>query len=146
VIAMHNQRGRGDADVVAGVVAGFEATLEAAASACLGCERLILDPGFGFGWRPEANLEMVRRLPELWRFKQPLLLGPSRKSTIGLVLGLPVDERLEGTAAIVALAIAGGVDLVRVHDVGAMVRVARMSDAVVRGGWTAPAEGAGEQP
>ena len=67
----------------------------------------------------------------------PLLVGMSRKSTIGYVLDLPVDDRVEGTAATVALSIANGADLVRVHDVREMVRVARMSDAVVRG-WTRP--------
>ena len=137
VVAMHNQRGRGSPDVVEGVAAGFEATLATAERAGIKQSRIILDPGFGFGWRPEANLEMIRRLPELWRFGLPLLVGPSRKSTIGQVLGLPVEERLEGTAALVALAIAGGADIIRVHDVRAMSRVARMTDAVVRANWDA---------
>ena len=102
---------------------------------------IILDPGLGFGKTAEHNLELLRRLSELTALGQPLLVGTSRKSTIGLVLDLPVEERLEGTAATVALAIAGGADVVRVHDVKAMTRVARMSDAVVRG-WSAPAGGA----
>jgi dihydropteroate synthase len=80
----------------------------------------------------------VRRLDEFKALGQPILLGPSRKSTIGLVLGLPVNDRVEGTAAVVALAIARGVDIIRVHDVRAMTRVARMADAIVRGGWKAP--------
>lgn len=138
VVAMHNQRGRGDIDVVQGVTAGFAATLAQAERAGIDRSRLILDPGFGFGWRPEANLQMVRRLPELWHSGQPLLVGPSRKSTIGHVLGLPVHERLEGTAALVALAIAGGADIIRVHDVGGMARVARMADAVIRANWPRP--------
>ena len=76
---------------------------------------------------------MLRRLWELRSLGYPVLVGTSRKSTIGRVLGLPVEERLEGTAATVALSIAGGADMVRVHDVREMVRVARMSDAIVRG-------------
>jgi dihydropteroate synthase len=98
-----------------------------------------LDPGSGFGKTPDHNLEVLNRLREFTSLGYPLLLGTSRKSTIGWVLDLPVEDRLEGTAATVALAIAGGVDIVRVHDVQEMVRVCRMSDAVVRGwrpsGW-----------
>ena len=96
---------------------------------------LILDPGFGFGWTPEQNLEIVRRLPELWAFQLPLLLGPSRKSTIGFVLNAPVDERFEGTAALAALGAAAGADILRVHDVAAMRRVLTVADAVVRANW-----------
>ncbi len=135
LIAMHNQRGRRFHGVAGDVVAGFEATLALCARHGIPLERVILDPGFGFGWTPEQNLEMLRRLPELWRFELPLLLGTSRKSTIGFVLDAPVEERLEGTAATVALSIAGGADIVRVHDVREMVRVARVSDAVVRANW-----------
>ncbi|TMD39128.1 MAG: dihydropteroate synthase [Chloroflexi bacterium] len=78
------------------------------------------------------NLEIIRRLPELRSLGFPLLVGPSRKSFIGKTLDLPIDERLEGTAGAVALSIAGGADIIRVHDVKAMVRVARMVDAIVR--------------
>ena len=95
--------------------------------------QVVVDPGIGFGKTLEHNLEILRRLPDLKALGQPLLVGPSRKSFIGRVLDLPAEERLEGTAAAVALAIAGGADIVRVHDVRAMVRVARMTDAVVRG-------------
>ena len=98
---------------------------------------MIVDPGFNFGWTEEQALEMLRRLGELRALGRPLLVGTSRKSTIGAVLGLPVEERLEGTAATVELAIANGADIVRVHDVKEMTRVARMADAVVRG-WTKP--------
>jgi dihydropteroate synthase len=84
---------------------------------------------------------MLRRLPELQRFNLPLMVGTSRKSTIGFVLDLPAEERLEGTAATVALAIAGGADLVRVHDVREMARVVRMADAVVRANWRSEAPG-----
>src|SRR5256885_1336572 len=92
--------------------------------------RIILDPGIGFGKTREENLEIIRRLPQLRRLGFPLLIGPSRKSFIGKTLDLPAGERLEGTAAAVALSIAGGADIVRVHDVKAMVRVARMADAI----------------
>src|SRR4029079_3398212 len=100
--------------------------------------KLILDPGFGFGWRPEQNLEMVRRLPELWRFGLPVLVGPSRKSTLGMVLDRPIDQRAFGTAALVALAVAGGADIVRVHDVAEMADVVRVADATVRAMWRPP--------
>lgn len=136
--AMHNQRGRKFKDVVGDVRAGFKATLEIARRAGISPEKIILDPGFGFGWTPEQNLEMVRRLPELWDFELPLLLGTSRKSTLGLVLDLPVDDRLEATAASVALSVGGGADIVRVHDVRAMRRVTRVADAIARANWRAP--------
>jgi len=94
---------------------------------------LMIDPGFGFGKTVEHNLELLRRLKELKSIGRPIVIGTSRKSTIGKVLGdLPVQERLEGTAATVALSIANGADIVRVHDVKEMSRVARMTDAVVR--------------
>lgn len=98
-------------------------------------ERIIIDPGFGFGKEPELNLLLLRRLRDVTVLGRPLLVGTSRKRTIGYVLGTPPEDRLEGTAATVALAIANGADIVRVHDVAAMVRVVRMSDAVVRGTW-----------
>lgn len=138
LVAMHNQRGREHRDVAGDIIAGWEETLRLAHEAGIPEARIVLDPGFGFGWSPGQNLEMLRRLPELAAFGMPLLVGTSRKSTIGLVLDAPVDDRLEGTAATVALAIAGGADIVRVHDVREMARVARMTDAVVRGNWQAP--------
>ena len=95
-------------------------------------EEIILDPGIGFGKTPDHNLEVLRRLGEFRGLNHPLLLGTSRKSTIGRVLDLPIDQRVEGTAATVALSIAGGADIVRVHDVKEMVRVCRMTDAIVR--------------
>lgn len=104
------------------------------------CSRLILDPGFGFGWRPEQNIELLRRLEELRALGRPILLGTSRKSTIGLVLGRPLEERVWGTAATTALAVRSGVDIVRVHDVRATVDVARMADAIVRG-WSGTPQG-----
>ena len=95
-------------------------------------DHIILDPGIGFGKTVEQNLELIDRLGELCALGYPVLLGPSRKSFIGYTLNLPPDQRLEGTAAAVAIGIARGADIVRVHDVATMVRVARMSDAIVR--------------
>jgi dihydropteroate synthase len=96
--------------------------------------QIVIDPGFGFAKLAEHNLEIVRRLREFCDLRYPILIGPSRKSTIGKVLGgLPAEERLEGTAALVALSIANGASIVRVHDVKEMARVVRMTDAVVRG-------------
>ena len=136
VIAMHNQRGRQFRDVVDDIREGFVATLEIARDAAIPSERIVLDPGFGFGWSPEQNLEMVRRLPELWELRFPLLVGVSRKSTLGVVTGAPVEDRLMATAAAVTLAIAGGADIVRVHDVAEMRQVVSIADAVTRGNWT----------
>ena len=141
IVLMHNQAGTTYADLIPDVIASLRASMDTALRAGVPPGNIILDPGLGFGKTAEHNLELLRRLSELRALGQPLLVGTSRKSTIGLVLDLPVEERLEGTAATVALAIAGGADVVRVHDVKAMTRVARMSDAVVRG-WSAPAGGA----
>jgi dihydropteroate synthase len=95
-------------------------------------DRIILDPGIGFGKTVPQNLELLDRLDEIKSLGYPLLVGPSRKSFIGYTLDLPPDERVEGTAAAVALSIDRGADIVRVHDVGVMARVARMTDAIVR--------------
>lgn len=94
--------------------------------------RIILDPGIGFGKTVEQNLELIDRLGEIRALGYPVLLGPSRKSFIGYTLDLPPEERLEGTAAAVAVGIVRGADIVRVHDVAFMTRVARMTDALVR--------------
>ena len=96
-------------------------------------EQIILDPGIGFGKSVEQNLELVDRLDEIRLLGYPVLLGPSRKSFIGYTLNLPPDQRLEGTAAAVAVGIVRGVDLVRVHDFPFMTRVVHMTDAIVRG-------------
>jgi len=120
-------------DLVAEVVAGLRWSLDRAAEAGVPGEDLIVDPGIGFGKNLEHNLELMRRLGELRSLGHPVLLGTSRKSMIGLVLGLPREQRVEGTAATVALGIAAGADIVRVHDVAQMVRVCRMADAIVRG-------------
>lgn len=141
VVMMHNQRNRPFHDVIGDVREGLLAGCHVAEDAGIPTERLIMDPGFGFGWRPEQSIEILRRLGELRDLARPLLIGTSRKSAIGAVLDLPVEERLEGTAATVAIAIANGADIVRVHDVPQMSRVARMTDAIVRG-WTPPPQAA----
>jgi dihydropteroate synthase len=103
-----------------------------ARSAGIADDRIILDPGIGFGKTVEQNLELLDRLPEIKALGFPVLFGPSRKSFIGYTLDLPPDKRLEGTAAAVAIGIARGADIVRVHDVEFMSRLARMADAIVR--------------
>lgn len=95
-------------------------------------DHIILDPGIGFGKTVEQNLELLDRLDEIRAMGYPILLGPSCKSFIGYTLNLPLDQRLEGTAASVAVGITRGADIVRVHDVEYMIRVARMTDAIVR--------------
>lgn len=95
-------------------------------------EQILLDPGIGFGKTVEQNLELLDRCGEIRELGYPLLVGPSRKSFIGYTLDLPPDQRVEGTAAAVAIAIARGADIVRVHDVGAIARVAKMTDAIAR--------------
>lgn len=122
-------------DSVIGEILGFLRDAVARAESCgIPREKIIIDPGIGFGKTVEHNLEILRRLGEFRSLGLPILVGTSRKSLIGKVLNLPVDQRLEGTAATVALAIASGADIVRVHDVRYMARVARMADAIVRGG------------
>ncbi len=106
--------------------------MERAASAGIKEKNILLDPGIGFGKKAEHNLEIIGSLKEFSSLGRPLVLGPSRKRLIGDVLKLPVEERLEGTAAIVAVAILNGVHIVRVHDVREMVRVARMTDAICK--------------
>lgn len=133
LIVMHNGTVPAGTDLIEGIAAGLRESVGIATDAGIGRDRILVDPGIGFGKDREGNLEIVRRLAELAGLGSPILVGPSRKSFIGKTLDLPVDDRLEGTAAAVALSIAGGADMVRVHDVRSMVRVARMADAVVRG-------------
>jgi dihydropteroate synthase len=121
-------------DVVGEVSRYLEASLRLARGAGIGPDQIVVDPGFGFGKGATDNLEILRRLGEFRALGQPVLIGTSRKSTIGRILGLPVEDRLEGSLATLPLAIAEGVDVVRVHDVRPSVRVARLADAVIRGG------------
>jgi dihydropteroate synthase len=134
VVLMANMRGYDKREIVSDVIRQLSGRIDAALAAGVAWDHLIVDPGIGFGITPQENLTLLRRLGELRALGRPILLGTSRKSTIGLVLGgLPPDERVEGTAATIALGIAQGVDIVRVHDVRAMMRVVKMADAIVRG-------------
>jgi dihydropteroate synthase len=120
------------ADLLGDVKRELLESVALARSAGVPDERIILDPGIGFGKTVEQNLALINRLDEIKALGFPVLLGASRKSFIGYTLDLPADQRLEGTAAAVAVGITRGADIVRVHDVGTMVRVARMTDAIVR--------------
>lgn len=138
VVVMSNLRGQPRREVVSDVVRQLAGSIEIALTAGIPWEHIVVDPGFGFGLAGDENLHVLSRLGELRSLGRPMLVGTSRKAHIGLVLGTPVEDRVEGTAATVALSIAQGADIVRVHDVRQMARVARMADAVVRG-WR-PAE------
>lgn len=107
-------------------------SVELARSAGIPDGRIILDPGIGFGKTVEQNLELLNKLDEIRSLGFPVLLGPSRKSFIGYTLDLPPDDRLEGTGATVAVGITRGADIIRVHDVPEMIRVCRMTDAIIR--------------
>ncbi len=133
IVLMHNQKTASYSDLVPEVIQSLRQSIDAALAAGVPRENIIIDPGIGFGKTLQHNLEMMRRLDSLKCLGQPILLGTSRKSMIGLALGLPADQRLEGTAATVALGIAAGADIIRVHDVKEMKRVCRMADAIVRG-------------
>jgi dihydropteroate synthase len=135
IVVMHNRAEARYRNVVAEVLADLEAAIERALAAGVPIESIVVDPGFGFGKAPNHNLELLAGLGQLRLLGRPVLLGTSRKSTLGKVLDLPPEERLEATLATTALAIQAGVDIVRVHDVGPNVRVARMADAIVRGRW-----------
>jgi len=141
VILMDCDDRRGAADAVAETARFLRDRIAAAQSYGIDADRLIVDPGYGFGLALHQNMEVLRRLGELRVLGRPILIGTSRKGSIGKVLNLPVHDRLEGTAATVAVAIAHGADVVRVHDVRAMVRVARMTDAIIRGIPAAPPPG-----
>jgi dihydropteroate synthase len=139
MVVMHNRAEARYSALMAEILADLQRALERAVRAGVAWDRLLVDPGFGFGKAPPQNLALLRDLSLLRALGRPVLLGTSRKSTLGKVLDLPPDERLEATLATTVLAAAAGVDLVRVHDVRANVRAARMADAVVRGwrpdGW-----------
>jgi dihydropteroate synthase len=135
LIVMHNRAEPRYDDLVTEVLDDLARALERAERAGVSREQLIVDPGIGFGKTAEQNLELLGRLSELRALGRPILLGTSRKSTLGKVLDLPVTERLEATLATTALGIAAGADIVRVHDVRENMRAARIADAIVRGGW-----------
>ena len=134
IVLMSNLRGQMRHEPLADVLRQLAGSLDLALHARIAWDNIILDPGFGFGLRGEENLRVMARLDELRALGRPLLVGTSRKSYIGEALGgAPVGDRLEGTAATVALCVAQGADIVRVHDVKEMARVVQMTDAVVRG-------------
>ena len=146
IALMSNQRGSPCHDIMSTVISDLKRAIEQALDAGVARENIIVDPGIGFGKTQEQNLEVLQRLEELQALGRPILLGSSRKSFIGWVLDLtpeqrlsevpfvpPDDQRLEGTAATIAIGIAKGTDIVRVHDVKEMARVCKMSDALVRG-------------
>ena len=133
IILMSNQRDADCQDILPHVISSLRKSMALAMERGVARENIIVDPGVGFGKTLEQNLEIVCRLDELKCLERPILVGTSRKSMIGLVLDLPADQRLEGTAATVAISIAKGADIVRVHDVAQMARVCQMSDAIIRG-------------
>ena len=120
-------------DVIAEVMASLKESIALALKAGMPPENIIIDPGIGFGKTWQQDIEIVRRLCELKVLKYPILLGTSRKSLIKMVLNLPAKDRVEGTAATVAIGIANGADIVRVHDIKQITRICRMTDAIVRG-------------
>ena len=145
IILMSNQRDRGgyDAgvgrdtanyhDVMVEVITSLRNSVNLAQQAGVPKENIIIDPGIGFGKTWQQDIEIIRRLKELEALGLPVLVGASRKSLIKMVLNLPASQRVEGTAATVAISIANGADIVRVHDVKQMARVCKMTDAIVRG-------------
>ena len=133
VILMHNTDSPTYGDVVDDCIRHLKRVVDKAVEFGIKRDRIIIDPGIGFAKTPTQNLEILRRLSEFKVLGYPIMVGTSRKSTIGSVLDLPVDQRLEGTAATIAISIAKGADIVRVHDVMEMSRVVKMSDAIVRG-------------
>jgi dihydropteroate synthase len=118
-------------DVLAEVRSFLAERTAAAAAAGLGADRTILDPGIGFGKRPEDNLTLLNRLTDLAELGRPIMVGPSRKSFLGAILDLPAEERLEGTLAAAVLAVARGAHILRVHDVEAVRRAVRTAEAVL---------------
>jgi dihydropteroate synthase len=129
---MHNRKDTLYKDLMHDMIADLRESLALAGSAGIAPERIIIDPGIGFAKNLEENLHLMNRLEELHTLGFPLLLGTSRKSLIGKTLDLPAHERLEGTAATVAVGIMKGAEIIRVHDVKEMKRVAIMTDAIVR--------------
>ena len=135
LVVMHNRAEPVYRTFMPELIADLQRALDRAAGLGVPWDDLIVDPGFGFGKTPDHNLELLRDLDSLRMLGRPILLGASRKSTLGRVLDLPAGERLEATLATTALGIAAGIDIVRVHDVEANVRAARMTDAIVRTAW-----------
>lgn len=133
IILMHNRDNMDYTDFFADLLKDLQESVKIAMSGGVKAEKIILDPGIGFVKTLEHNLETMRRLDEIVALGYPVLLGTSRKSLIGRVLDLPVDQRVEGTAATVALGVAKGCRIMRVHDVKEMKRVVKMMDAMLQG-------------
>ena len=131
---MHNRKAADYQDFMQDVAADLAETLQIAEKAGIADEKIILDPGVGFGKSYENNLEIINCLEELHMFGYPLLLGCSRKSVIGLTLDLPVTERIEGTLVTTVMGVIKGASFVRVHDIKENVRAIRMTEAILRGG------------
>jgi dihydropteroate synthase len=144
IVLMHNRAEPSYDDVVAEVVADLRAAIARAERAGVEPASIVVDPGIGFGKTADHNVTLLRGLSALRELGRPILLGTSRKSTLGRILDLPVEERLEGTLATTALGVAAGVDIVRVHDVRPNARAARVADAIVRGNWRADAPQGGQ--
>ena len=119
-------------DLLEDIARELQELVDAAIAAGVNRQQIVIDPGIGFGKTVEQNLTLIRRFDRFAELGHPVLCGPSRKSFIGYTLDLPPEERIEGTAAAVAIAIARGADIVRVHDVKPIARVARMCDAILR--------------
>jgi dihydropteroate synthase len=132
IVLMHDRAEARYRSVVAEVIADLQRAVDRAVAAGVSWDRCIIDPGIGFGKTADQNLALLRDLAALRLLGRPVMLGVSRKSTIGRVLDLPAEERLEGTLATTAVGVAAGVDIVRVHDVRANLRTARMADAIAR--------------
>jgi dihydropteroate synthase len=143
LIVMHNRAEPRYDDVVREVIGDLAAALERSERVGVPAGSLIVDPGIGFGKTADHNVTLLHALGALQQLGRPILLGTSRKSTIGRILDLPPEDRLEGTLATTALGIAAGLDMVRVHDVRPNVRAARVADAIVRGRWSEPEGGRG---
>ena len=133
LILMHNRPDRAYGDFWADLLLDLRLSIAVARSAGVPAHQLWLDPGFGFAKDPPHNLEVLKHLDRLVKLGHPVLLGTSRKSTIGLVLGSPVDDRLDGTGATLVWGIQQGCHMVRVHDVAPMLRFVRMADAIRAG-------------
>ena len=129
---MHNRKEAVYSELVADVCADLAESVRLAEISGIGKERIMLDPGIGFGKTYEMNLEMLRRLGELKSMGYPILLGASRKSVIGLTLDLVPEERLEGTLATTVVAVMNGCSFVRVHDVKENLRAVRMTEAILK--------------
>ena len=146
IVLMHNRAEPRYTNLIPEVIGGLQAAIDRALEAGIAWDSILVDPGFGFGKTPEHNLALLRHLADFRLLGRPILLGTSRKSTLGRVLDLPPAERVEATVATTALAAAAGVDIVRVHDVRPNVRAARMADAIWRSSTRTVAPDEGAQP